>query len=181
MIKKKPFALVLILLILQLLILLAFGYWVFLYTGSIAITLLAMVALTLVRFCSHIFLFFKCRRLLKQALCGVSYSRFDEISVPDKVTWLKGTISLDKKLFGGDTAVTKDYLYIMAMAFLPREIVQFEWDSIAQIRVASPVRAIIYFKTPTEVELTVPWQSSYETYIPKSVGFQKDSSYRYKN
>lgn len=181
MVRKKPFVLLLILLVLQLIILLAFGFWVFLHTKSIAITLLAIVALTLVRFCSHIFLFFKCRRLLKRAMSGVSYNRFDEVSIPVKVTWLNGTISLNKKLFGGNTAVTQDSLYIMTMAFLPREIIQLAWDDIAQIRVASPVRAIIYFKTPTEVELTIPWKSSYEAYVPKSVGFQKDEVYRYKN
>ena len=140
-----------------------------------------MLALTLFRFSSHIYFFIKCRRLLGQALWGVPYNRFDEVSIPDKVIWLRGTISLNKKLFGGDTAATQDHLYIFAMAFLPREIIQLAWDDIAQIRVASPVRAIIYFKTSTEVELTVPWQSSYESHVPKSVGFQKDTNYRYEN
>ena len=144
-------------------------------------TVLSILALILLRFSTHISLFIKCKRLLMQALCGVPYSRFDEVSIPDKSIWLDGTISLNKRFFQGGSSVTDDCLYLITWLLLPRPVIRLAWCDIAQIRVVSPVRAIIYFKTPTEVELTVPWQSSYETYIPKSVGFQKDEVYRHKN
>jgi len=181
MIKQKPFALVLILLILQLLILFAFGYWIFAYIESIIITMLSMLALTLIRFSSHIYAFIKCKRLLIQALFGVPYNRFDEVSIPDKAIWLDGTISFNERCYQGASSVTDGYVYIITLLLLPRPVIQLAWHDIAQIRIASPVRAIIYFKTPTEVELTVPWQSSYESHVPKAVGFQKDTSYRYTN
>ena len=179
--KEKPLALALILVILQFIIWVAFGYGVFVYTQSVWLVLPAMALLFCIRFCTHIFWFLKGRRLLKQAIWGVPHNRFDEVSIPDKVTWLRGTISIYKKLFTGHTAATQDHLYIFTLLLFPKGIIQLAWDDIAQIRVASPVRAIVYFKTPTEAELTVPWQSSYESHVPKSVGFQKDTSYRYKN
>ena len=77
--------------------------------------------------------------------------------------------------------VTDGYLYLITWLLLPRPVLQLAWSDIAQIRVASPVRAIVYFKSHTKVELTVPWQSSYEAYVPKTVGYKKDTSYRYKN
>ena len=179
--KEKPLVFALILVTLQFIIWVAFGYGVFVYTQSLWLVLPAMLLLFCVRFCTHIFWFVKGRQLLKLALLNVPYNRFDEVSIPDKVIWLRGTMSFYKKLFTGHTAVTQDYLYIFTMVFLPREIIQVAWDDIAQIRVVSPVRATIYFNIPTEVELAVPWQPSYESYIPKTVGFQKDTSYQYKN
>jgi hypothetical protein len=181
MIRKKPFILIVVLLILQLLILCTFGYWVFSSTESIIITILSMLVLTTLRFSTHISLFIKCKRLLMKALCGVPYNRFDEVSIPDKATWLDGTISLNKRFFQGGSFVTDGYLYLITWLLLPRPVLQLAWSDIAQIRVASPVRAIVYFKSHTKVELTVPWQSSYEAYVPKTVGYKKDTSYRYKN
>tara|TARA_B100000767_G_C19259792_1_gene326724 strand:- start:48 stop:470 length:423 start_codon:yes stop_codon:yes gene_type:complete len=140
-----------------------------------------MLALTLFRFSSHIYVFIKFKRLLIQALCGVPCNRFDEVSIPDKAIWLDGTISLNERFYPGASFVTDGYMYLITMLLLPEEVIQLAWCDIAQIRVASPVRAIVYFKTSTEVELTVPWQSSYESHVPKSVGFQKDTNYRYKN
>lgn len=100
----------------------------------------------------------------------------------EEVSWFKGTISLKKRQFRVDMAVTANNMYLYTGLLFPKDsIVKLAWGDIAQIHVVSPVRAIIHFKSPTEVELTVPWQSSYEFYIPKTVGFQKDTSYRYKN
>jgi len=180
--KEKPLALALILVILQFIIWVAFGYGVFVYTQSVWLVLPAMALLFGIRFCTHIFWFLKGRRLLKQALWGVPHSKVNEISMTEKVTWFKSTISLNKKQFRVDMAVTTNYMYLYTGLLFPEDsIVKLAWRDIAQIRVASPVRAIIYFQNPTEVELTVPWQSSYESHVPKSVGFQKDTSYRYKN
>ena len=134
-----------------------------------------MLLLFCVRFSTHFYWLFKCKRLLRQALRGVQHHRFYEMDIPDKVVWLEGHLSLGKPLFKADTAVNHNYLYIFTLLLFPKVIIQLAWRDIAQIRVASSVSAIIYFKTPTEIELTVPWQSSYESYVPKSIGFQKDT------
>jgi len=182
MTKEKHIALALFLVFLQFIIWIAFGYGVFVYTRSVWLVLLFMLLLFGGRFCTHIFWFLNGRRLLKKALWGLSYSQVNELSMTEDVIWSKGTISLNKRQFRAHTAVTKNFIYIYTGLLFPEDsIVKLVWCDIAQIRVASPVRAIIYFKTPTEVELTMPWKSSYEAYVPKSVGFQKDEVYRYKN
>ena len=142
---------------------------------------MSIIALTLIRFSTHISMFITCKNLLMKALCGVPFNRFDEVSIPDKAIWLDGTISLNERFFQGASSVTNDCLYLITWLLLPKPVIQFAWQDISQIRVVSPVRALVYFKAPTQVELTVPWQSSYESHVPKSVGFQKDTSYRYKN
>ena len=177
-----PLALALILVILQFIIWVAFGYGVFVYTQSVWLVLTAMALLFGIRFCTHIFWFLKGKRLLKLALWGVPHSRANEVSMTEKVDWFEGTISLNKRQFRVDMAVTTNYMYLYTGLLFPEDsIVKLAWNDIAQIRVASPVRAVIYFKTPTDVELTVPWKSSYEANVPQSVGFQKDGVYRYKN
>ena len=181
---KQEMALVLalFLVVLQFIVWVAFGYGVFVYTQSVRLVLPAMALLFGIRFYSHFFWYLKGRRLLKLALLGVPHSTLDEISMTEKVAWFYSTMSLNKKKFGADMAVTTNYMYLYTGLLFPEDsIVKLAWDDIAQIRVASPVRAIIYFKNPTEIELTVPWQSSYESHVPKSVGFQKDTNYRYKN
>ena len=180
--KEKPLVLALILVTLQFIIWVAFGYGVFVYTQSLWLVLPAMVLLFCVRFCTHIFWFVKGRQLLKLALWEVPHSKVSEVSMTEEVSWFKGTISLKKRQFRVDMAVTANNMYLYTGLLFPKDsIVKLAWDDIAQIHVVSPVRATIYFNIPTEVELTVPWQSSYESYIPKTVGFQKDTSYRYKN
>ena len=179
--QKKPLWLLVAIFIGSLTLWIAFGYYIFTRTSSIWWSLLAMIVLFCVRFSSHFFSLLKGKFLLSHALRGVKYNRFYEMDIPDKVIWFEGYLSFVKPLFKGDTAVNHKYLYIFTLITFPKVITQISWDEIAQIRVVSPVRAIIYFKTPTDVELTVPWKSSYEAYVPKSVGFQKDEVYRYRN
>ena len=179
--KIKPFWLLVAILIFSLVVWFAFGYYIFTRTSSIWLSLLAMLLLFCVRFSSHFYSLFKGKRLLRQALRGVQHHRFYEMDIPDKVIWLQGHLSLGEPSFKAGTAVNHNYLYIFTLLTFPKVIIQISWDDIAQIRATSPVRAMLYFKTPTEVELTVPWQSSYESHVPKSVGFQKDTNYRYKN
>lgn len=179
--QKKPFWLLVTIMIASLSLWIAFGYYIFTLTSSMWWSLLAMIVLFCVRFSSHFFSLFKGKFLLAQALRGVNQNRFYEMDIPDNVIWFEGHFALGNKLFKGDTAVTSDFLYIFTLLSFPRVVIQFSWNDIAQVRVVSPVRAIIYFKTPTDVELTVPWKSSYEVFVPQSVGFQKDEVYRYKN